>query len=117
MRDLHNYIVKQYAVYWERLGLELGLKKHDTDNISANNAHNPRRVQECCIMVLEQWLTETPSPTWAALDGAIRKITSPMSTEKRGNQEYISCSLVVIYYYQEFIINLLFIICSYHYIS
>ena len=85
MRDLHSHIVKQYAVHWERLGLELGLKKYDTDNISANNAHNPRRVEECCTAVLEQWLREIPSPTWAKLDDAIKKITSPVSTDKGGN--------------------------------
>ena len=105
MRDLHSHIVKQYAVHWERLGLELGLKKYDTDNISANNAHNPRRVEECCTAVLEQWLREIPSPTWNTLDHIIKKITGPISTDKEGNHGYkllINC-----YYYDnhEFIIN------------
>ena len=84
MRDLHIHIVTQYAIHWERLGLELGLKKYDIDNISANNAHNPKRVEECCAAVLEQWLTVIPSPTWTKLDDAIKKITNLVSTDKGG---------------------------------
>ena len=93
MRDLHSHIVRQYAVHWERLGLELGLKEYETDNISANNAHHQKRVEACCAVVLEQWLREIPSPTWAKLDDAIKKIklpstTSPVSTDKGGNHSY-----------------------------
>ena len=93
MRDLHSHIVKQYAVHWERLGLELGLKEYETDNISANYAHHQKRVEACCAAVLEQWLREIPSPTWAKLDDAIKKIklpstTSPVSTDKGGNHSY-----------------------------
>ena len=77
MRDLHSHIVKQHAVHWERLGLELGLKQYETDNISANNARNPKRVEACCVAVLEQWLKVDPSATWVKLDDALKKITSP----------------------------------------
>ena len=87
MRDLHRHIVKQYAVHWKRLGLELGLKEYDIDIISANNANNPKRVEVCCAAVLEQWLQENPSPTWAKLDNAI-KISSLVSTDKGGNHGY-----------------------------
>ena len=87
MRDLHSHIVNQYAVHWERLGLELGLKQYHIDNISANNACHPKRVEACCTAVLEQWLREIPSPIWAKLDDAIQKITSPVSTDKGGNHE------------------------------
>ena len=72
MRDLHRHIVKQYAVHWERLGLELGLKEYDIDIISANNANNPKRVEMYCAAVLEQWLQGNPSPSWAKLDNAIK---------------------------------------------
>ena len=80
MKDLHSHIVKQYAVHWERLGLELGLKQYDIDNISANNARHPRRVEACSAAVLEQWLREIPSPTWAKLDDAIKKIKLPSTS-------------------------------------
>ena len=88
MRDSHSHIVKQYAVYWERLGLELGLKECEIDNISANNARHPKRVEVCCAAVLQQWLKIDPSATWAKLDDAIKKIASPMSTDKGGNHGY-----------------------------
>ena len=106
MRDLHSHIVKQYAVHWERLGLELGLKDYHIANISANNAHNPRRVEECCIAVLEQWLRKNPSPMWDTLDRVIKKITSPICTNEGGNHGYkllINCHY---YYCHKFIINL-----------
>ena len=88
MRDLHEHIVKQYAVHWEKLGLKLGLKTYDIDNISANYAYSPRRVEECCTAVLLQWLKINPFPTWDKLNDAIKKITSPMSTNKGGNHGY-----------------------------
>ena len=88
MRDLHSHIVKQYAVYWERLGLELGLKNYHIANISENNARHLRRVEVCCAAVLEQWLAIDPSATWAKLDDAIKKITSLVYTDKGGNHGY-----------------------------
>ena len=88
MRDLHSHIVKQYAVHWERLGLELGLKNYHIANISENNARHLRRVEVCCAAVLEQWLAIDPSATWAKLDDAIKKITSLVSTDKGGNHGY-----------------------------
>ena len=106
MRDLHSHIVKQYAVHWERLGLELGLKDYHIANISANNARHPRRVEECCIAVLEQWLREIPSPTWSTLDRVIKKITSSVSTDKGGSHGYKLLINCYYYYYHEFIINL-----------
>lgn len=76
MRDLHSYIVRQYAAQWERLGLELGLNDYDIANISKDNEHNPNRSVTCCRAMLEQWLREIPSPTWSKLDDAVKKIKS-----------------------------------------
>ena len=81
MRDLHKHIVKQYAVHWPRLGLELGLKEYKIEIIYS--IKEPLEV--CCAAVLEEWLKITPSPTWAKLDAAIKKITSPVSTDKGRN--------------------------------
>ena len=97
MRDLHSHIVKQYAVHWERLGLELGLMDYHIANISVNNARYQNKVEVCCTAVLQQWLDIDPSATWAKLDDAIKKIklsstTSPVSTDKGGNHE---CKLLV----------------------
>ena len=93
MRDLHSNIVRQYAVQWGRLGLELGLQEYDIANISKDNEHNPHRSVTCCRAMLEQWLREIPSPTWGKLDDAIKNIklpstTSPVPTDKGGNHGY-----------------------------
>ena len=95
MKDLHSKIVRQYAVQWERLGIELGLKDYDVANISKNNANCSRKAEVCCVAVLEQWLMEIPSPTWGKLDDAIKRVnisstTSPASTDKGGNHGFYS---------------------------
>lgn len=74
MRDLHDHVVLQYAVEWERLGLELGLQRYHITNISENNAGHPRGIEVCCAAVLKLWLREVASPTWGKLDDVIRKI-------------------------------------------
>ena len=76
MSDLHSCIVRQYAVHWERLGQELGLEDYIINNISENNARHIKRVEECCIAMLQHWLREIPAPTWGKLNDAIKKIKS-----------------------------------------
>ena len=90
LRDLRSNFVTQYAAHWEKLGLELGLKEYRIVNISKNNAHHPRSAEECCAPVLEQWLKETPSPTWSKLDDAVKNIKLSLSTshDKEGNHGY-----------------------------
>ena len=96
MRDLRSNYVTQYAAQWERLGLELGLKEYHIANISENNARHPRRVEECCAAVLEQWLRVTPSPTWGKLEDAVKniKLSSTTSHEKGGNHGYCYSALI-----------------------
>ena len=90
MRDLRSNFVRQHAVQWKRLGLELGLKDYDIANISENYACHPRRVEECCVAVLEQWLKEMPSPTWRKLNDAVKniKLSSTTSHDKEGCHTY-----------------------------
>ena len=90
MRDLRSNFVRQHAAEWERLALELGLKDYDIRNISENNARHPRKVEECCIAMLEQWLKVTPSPTWSKLDDAVKniKLSSTTSHHKEGKHGY-----------------------------
>ena len=73
MRDLHINIIRQYATLWKRLGVELGLKDHDINNISENNINHPRRVEMCLTAVLELWLREVSSPTWGKLEDAVKR--------------------------------------------
>ena len=90
MRGLRSKYVTQYAAQWEKLGLELGLKDYHIANISENNARHPRRVEECCTAMFEQWLKETQSPTWGKLDDAVKniKLSSTTSHNKEGNRGY-----------------------------
>ena len=86
MRDLYSNIVRQYAVQWERLGLELGLQEYDIANISENNSsRKQRQVEVCCSQMLQKWLEIDPSATWGKLDDAVKNIKlsstiSPVST-------------------------------------
>ena len=77
LNDLLTYIVEQYAVYWERLGLKLGLKDYQLANISENNtSRQSRQVETCCKTVLQKWLQIDSSPTWGKLDDVIVSLTT-----------------------------------------
>ena len=84
MEDLQTYFVRPHAAEWQRLALELGLKDYDIRDISKNYRCLP---EECCIAMLEQWLTETHSPTWRKLNDAVKniKLSSTTSHDKEGN--------------------------------
>ena len=94
MRDLQSNIVRQYAVQWKELGLELGLENCDIINISENNSSRKQRQAEvCCYQMLQKWLEIDPSATWGKLDDAIKNIKLPstiskVSNDKRGNHGY-----------------------------
>ena len=95
MRDLQSNFVRQHAAHWERLALELGLKDYHIANISENNVRHPRKVEVCCVAVLEQWLKEIPSPTWRKLNDAVKniKLSSTTSFDKEGNHGYYYSTL------------------------
>ena len=68
-------MVEQYAVYWEQLGLELGLKDFHINNITENFAsHKLRQVEKCCTQMLKTWLEIDTSATWNKLNDAIKRI-------------------------------------------
>ena len=71
---MYSNTVFQYAANWERLGLTLGLNDYEIENISKNNAHNPRRSETCCAQMLEDWLKKIFSSTWGKLDDAVTMI-------------------------------------------
>ena len=78
MRDLHSNVIRQYAIQWEGLGLELGLQDYDIANISENNSsRKQRQVEMCCSQMLQKWLEIDPSATWGKLDDAIKNIKLP----------------------------------------
>ena len=76
MKDLNRHVVVQQAANWERLGLKLGLKEYHTASISKDNEDCPNRSVACCRAMLEQWLSETPSPTWGKLQDAVMRMSN-----------------------------------------
>jgi len=70
-RDLHSNVVSQYAVHWEAIGAELGLKHHHIANILEDHQN---RIEKACSAMMRKWLDMGSSPTWGTLDDAIDKI-------------------------------------------
>ena len=69
--ELYHDVVLKYAIYWEGLGIKLGLKNHHIDVISQNNAFNPNRTADCCKSMLKKWLEIDSRATWSKLRDAI----------------------------------------------
>ena len=55
---------------WYDIGVELGLKVNELDNIKAANSDHG----ECLILMIKKWLKSiNPLPTWKALGDAIKE--------------------------------------------
>ena len=77
LNELLTNVVEQYAIYWEELGIKLGLKDYQLANISENTAsRQSRQVETCCKRVLQKWLQLDPLPTWGKLDDIIISLTT-----------------------------------------
>ena len=56
---------------WQDIGIELGLKMTDLDEIEKNN---PRDINMCFTKMLDKWLMgDDPPPTWSAMAAVLRK--------------------------------------------
>ena len=73
LADLYRY-VSHFVKNWDTLGAQLGLKQHQLDVISENNAYNPKRAESCCKAMLSKWLKIDTSPTWGKLEDAVNAI-------------------------------------------
>lgn len=82
--ELYHDVVPKYAIYWEDLGVKLGLKDHHIDAISQNNAFNPNRTVDCCKSMLKKWLQIDSGATWGKLRDAINLVS------KKGKYSRIS---------------------------
>ena len=95
MKDLNNHVIEKYAIYWEKLAVELGLRNYHIANITENNASRKlRQIEECCSQMLQKWLEIDPLETWGKLDNALKKIkllstASSVSTDKRGSYRHM----------------------------
>ena len=74
LAELYHDVVQKYSVHWEDLGIKLGLKNHDIDVISQDNAFNPDRTKACCKSVLKKWLQIDSRATWGKVKDAISTV-------------------------------------------
>ena len=89
LKDLHRYIVPQYAVQWKVIGTQLGLRTEILDIIEYENIN---KAWDCCRAMLIEWLRMDPTASWRKL---FTIIESPaVSTPDRG--DYL-CSYIVSY--------------------
>ena len=75
-RDMRTQNIRQYAIEWESLALELGIRHYVINEISEKYKHFPRKLKMCLVAMLEHWLKFFPSPTWGILEDAVSKIRS-----------------------------------------
>ena len=71
MKDLNRHIAEQLAAYWEKLGLELGLKDYHIANIHKDH---PNKSVVCCGKMLQKWLDIDLNASWNKLEAAIDRI-------------------------------------------
>lgn len=74
------FIVK-YAIKWRKIGLELNIA---SDRLNIIEENNPKKVQECCRIMLDDWLEEDSEASWEKLLHAV---------ETKDKQHYHSASL------------------------
>ena len=83
--DLLLNVVDQYAAWWRELGLKLGLKDYEIENITMNNdVRQYRQVQSCCRQMLELWLQKLSQPTWGKLEDAINSLPAKVLSGPKG---------------------------------
>ena len=64
IKDINNHVIKQYAIYWKQIGVELGVNTYHIANITENTASRKlRQVEECCSQMFQKWLNIDPSAT------------------------------------------------------
>ena len=71
LAELYLSVVPQFAVHWETIAALLGLEQHHINNISKNNAYNPNRVVDGCVVMLHKWLQTDTTATWGKLEDTI----------------------------------------------
>ena len=67
LRDIQNQLGD--VTDWYQLGLQLGIKTANLDEIQMNNPHN---AQQCKTKVLDFWLRNAPECSWVKLAEAVK---------------------------------------------
>jgi len=71
MKDLNRYVVQEYAIEWEEIGLELELELCVLENIAKDNS---QQNVACFQETLKKWLKSTPSATWKILEVSLTNV-------------------------------------------
>ena len=73
---IQRLVIPRYAKHWRQIGTELLLDDQALDNIEANYAPYPRKVELCCREVITKWLTVDTAATWMKLLDAIDAVST-----------------------------------------
>ena len=68
LKDLYEYVTPDYAVYWNTIGVLLGVPDNELKIIEHDYFN---RAVQCCNVMLQRWLELDPSATWEKLFAAI----------------------------------------------
>ena len=68
LRELMKHVISQYAVYWDRIGIELGV------NIRIIERDYRQDSVTCFMKTLQEWLDSTPHATWKMLEVAVNRV-------------------------------------------
>ena len=68
---IQRLVIPSYAKHWKQIGTELQLDDQALDNIEANYATHPKKVENCCREMITQWLSTDDTATWLKLLNAI----------------------------------------------
>ena len=72
---LNRHVTRQHAIYWDKIGLELGIERCTINNISKSNQGE---VEKCFKDVLNKWL-DNGKCTWGELHDAITQVETSNS--------------------------------------
>ena len=76
MLYIQRLVIPSYAKHWKKIGIELQLDDRALDNIEADYATHPRKVEQCCREMISQWLTIDTTATWTKLLSAIDTVST-----------------------------------------
>ena len=73
IKDIHNYVVPQWASKWRQLGTQLNIDQHLMDNIEHDH---PSDCERCCCEVFTEWLDIYPAASWNDIITAVDSLLS-----------------------------------------
>ena len=72
LKELNEHVISQYATYWDRIGMQLGVT--GIDIIEKDNSQD---CIACFRKALQKWLNATEHATWKMLEDAINIVLKP----------------------------------------